>query len=350
MLSSINQSIIYTIVMSGQGYTSLQSRGTLRVIGDVNERLSKIFRNSNLLAATAHIGLAIVVVVAVHNSPWNVPMAIQYSNWTETEENLRCGEKNNTCIISLAEKDVGTFNVGILVPLFSFISGFHHLFAGIYYTMYIDKVEQTGGNIFRAIDYAFSSAFMIIVVSILFKAPSDPMLLTVIACLQILTCFSGYAIEVLKQSIEDSGAFVARVLFGVSCFTYAGLWTALLIPFGYAVADAPPAVSVFISFMVLAFLLFPCIFWLTWSYDTETDLIIRELFYTAASAFSKIPLLVLFWTGVVMRSGTVQFERNLDLNADGSTYSDTELYVIFGGTVLSSITFGAIIIYCAKKN
>jgi hypothetical protein len=325
-----------------------------------------LFKEASFAAGAIHIVLAIVVLISVIGSPWDVPFAIRYSNWTETEENLRCGEGNNTCTISMSERDAGVFNVGILVPLFSFISGFHHLYAAWATTSnqridgnankYLKTVVGTGANPWRAIDYALSSSLMIVVVSVLFRAPSDPMMLLVLACLQALTCAIGYAIEFLKGPLApiktgDMGEqpSPAKWLFGVAILAYSGLWISLLIPFGYAVKGAPPAVAVFIMFMVLSFSLFPFVFCWSWNFESEDDVLRRELAYTAASFLSKIPLLVLFWTGVVMRSGTVQFESDPDLNTGGSTLSDGELFGLFGGVVATCTALGMGTLLCANK-
>lgn len=315
-----------------------------------SDGIGSFFKNANLVAGVIHVVLASVVMYSVVENPWDVPFAIQYSDWQETEENLRCGEGNNTCTISLTEKDAGVFNIGIIVPLFSFVSGIHHLYAAAQYTCYLETVQRTGGNPFRALDYAVSSGLMIVVVSVLFRAPSDPMFLVVVACFQALICALGYAIELLKHSLFPSGhdSPAPALLFASAMATYAGLWIALLIPFGYAVEGAPAAVSVYIAFMVSVFSLFPGVFWWTWSYRPQ-QLVRRELMYTAASFLSKIPLLVLFWTGVVMRSGTVQFESRPDLNTEGNTLSDAELFGVFGGTVFVSSALGLGTVLYAKK-
>jgi len=309
--------------------------------------LRGLFVKSNAFAAFVHIALATFVAIEVSRRPWDVPFQIGYSNWTETEENLRCGEKGNICTISLEQKDAGVANIGILVPMFSFISGFHHAVAAYIPDKYILSLISTHGNLYRAVDYAFSSGLMIALVSVLFRAPSDPLFLVVVASLQFLTCFVGYAIEVMKKDRAEYGT-ASRVLFGVSILTYSLLWTSLLIPFGYAVSGAPAPVIVFITFMVAVFSSFPIIFLVSWKYTESSQLIRRELLYTAASFISKVPLLILFYTGVIMRSGSVRFE-GLDLNTDGDSLSDGELYGLFGGAVLSGIVFGTIIILRANK-
>ena len=305
-----------------------------------------LFKHTNLVAGVIHVALATVVMYAVVDSPWDVPFAIRYSNWTETNENLRCGEEDNVCTISISEIDAGVANIGIIVPLFSFISGIHHLYAAAKHHCYLETVVRTGGNPWRAVDYALSSGLMIVVVSVLFRAPSDPTFLVVVACLQALTCAIGYAIELIKDASAEHAA--SGGLFFTAMLTYAGLWTSLLIPFGYAVEGAPSAVVIYISFMVSVFSLFPLVFWWSWNFDCG-DLVRRELAYTAASFLSKIPLLVLFWTGVVMRSGTVQFESDPSLNTGGSSLSDGELFGLFGSVVATCTVLGVGTLLCANK-
>ena len=67
----------------------------------------------------------------------------------------------------------------------------------------------------------------------------------------------------------------------------------------------------------------------------------------------QVPLLMLFYFGVVARSGTVVFER-LDgeaFNTTGSpsSVSDSELYSAFGGTVGGVVLLGFLIWYTGKN-
>lgn len=329
------------------------------VSNSLDARLTKLFRISSGIAAFVHLILALIVFIDVLNQEWIVPFFIRYTNWTETDDSLDCGEKGNVCTLSLSERDAGTANIGIIVPFFSFVSGVHHLYAGLNTDGYIESIYAGGANPYRAWDYALSSGLMIVIVSILFRAPSDPTFLVVLALLQAMICFMGYTIELVRSNINhhirlDAGTgpgndkvnrlswfrLGANQLFLIASVAYAGLWTSLLIPFFYAVEDAPKVVIAYIMFMVIVFSIFPVIFYATRNYSSKEQIIKRELYYTSASFLSKIPLLVLFWTGVVMRSGTIQFEVAPALNTEGNGLSDGELLGIFGGVTATSILFG----------
>lgn len=304
----------------------------------------KVFRNWQRAAAFVHYAFAIWILVEVLDSPWEAPTSIRFSNWTSDDPDERCSG-SNVCIIQEGSVDTGTFNVGILVPLFSLISGTHHLIAGVW-NGYIDDIQDA--NRWRAIDYALSSSLMIVVASILFRSPPDPTVLVFIAAVQILVNVLGYTIEVLSS--KDASDSTPKVLFATACVVYAAVWVGLLLPFGYAVEDAPAAVVVFIVYMVTTFSSFPIVAWISIAKGTDLDPIEREYWYTALSFLAKVPLLVLFYFGVIMRSGTVEFEGD-GVSAGNTTHSqdeasDATLYGVFVSTIVIGIILSIVIIRC----
>lgn len=166
----------------------------------------------------------------------------------------------------------------VQVPFFSFISGAHHLFVVGWYSRkgsnksghpYIDMAEK--GNWVRAIDYFFSSSLMLVVTSILFRSPPDVPTLMLVGAVQGSIILIGYLLELIqagpanagmeallstdKKDDENKGCCqrVGDVLhdnsdivgpFLASILVYGVAWASLLIPFGYAVSNAPTAVRV----------------------------------------------------------------------------------------------------------
>ena len=163
----------------------------------------------------------------------------------------------------------------VQVPFFSFISGLHHLVVVLWPLWnkssvsghpYIDMAKT--GNWVRAIDYFFSSSLMLVVTSILFRSPPDVPTLMLVGAVQGSIILIGYLLELiqadpagmeavsstdkddenkgccqrLRKVLDDNSAIVRPFL--ASIFVYGVAWASLLIPFGYAVSNAPTAVRV----------------------------------------------------------------------------------------------------------
>jgi len=174
------------------------------------------------------------------------------------------------------------------VPFFSFISGLHHavvfvwgLRSGLVKTPssknshpYIAMAEK--GNWIRAVDYFFSSSLMLVVTSILFRSPPDVPTLMLVGAVQGSIILVGYLLELiqahetylavptsadannedknegcftrlkkwfsgLRDNLRDNSDIASPFL--ASMFVFGVAWASLLIPFGYAVSNAPVAVS-----------------------------------------------------------------------------------------------------------
>jgi hypothetical protein len=297
----------------------------------------------------------------VTQHPWGAPFVVQYSKWNQTDDE-RCSAESQ-CLITQASIDWGTANVGIIVPVFSFISGAHHAAVALWVgcegvDAYLEMAKR--GNWLRAVDYALSSSLMLVVTSILFRSPPDVPTLMLAAAVQSAIILIGYLLERLqyRQTTTEEGqpllqdqevdistsildlsnadttsgkqAFGVWIPFAASMLIYALVWTSLLIPFHYAVEDAPTAVVIFIVYLVATFTLFPIVF------VFGTPGLGRETGFLILSMLAKVPLLMLFYFGIVARSGTVVFERlEAAFNTTGSpsSASDTELYIAFGASI-----------------
>ena len=150
----------------------------------------------------------------------------------------------------------------------------------------------------------------------------------------------------------DRPPYFWSVFIGIM-IVYAFLWAALLMPFYFAVQDAPPVVIFFILYLLESFLRFPIQFVLSdikkaWKRFRGTGgsvvtgnkekIIEVEFGWMALSAESKLPLLVLFYFGVVARSDSVLFGTPTDKVESGNTGpSDSNLRALFGFTVGASI-------------
>jgi len=319
----------------------------------------------------------------------------------------------------LPQIDWGTANVGMIVgrmpcrqparpdalqvPVFSFISGAHHAAVALWVgcegvDAYLKMAKR--GNWLRAVDYALSSSLMLVVTSILFRSPPDVPTLMLAAAVQSAIILIGYLLERLqyRQTTTEEGqpllsdreansstvdtdaiqgdltapttsgkqAFGVWIPFAASMLIYALVWSSLLIPFQYAVEDAPTAVVIFIASLAapsarrgltVAAAGLPggdvhalpdrvCVWDAgTGSRDGLSDSEHacqggRSRGGTAATLHAdcgaQVPLLMLFYFGIVARSGTVVFERlegAFNTTGSPSSASDTELYIAFGASI-----------------
>lgn len=315
----------------------------------------KLFSRWNLVLGVLHISLAIFIFIETLKYPWETPIEIVYSNWSNTDGDTCSAE--SPCYITEEKYIVNDgVNIGLLIPFFSFISGNHHLYAALFTEKYIDTLKNNGfANPYRAFDYLISSSLMIVVAAILFKAPPDLGFLFVVAGTQAATILVGFCLELMhtKQGDHtDRPPYFWSVFIGIM-IVYVFLWAALLMPFYFAVQDAPPVVIFFILYLLESFLRFPIQFVLSdikkaWKrfrgtsgsgvMDNKEKIIEDEFGWMALSAESKLPLLVLFYFGVVARSDSVLFGTPTDKVESGNTGpSDSNLRALFGLTVGASI-------------
>ena len=127
------------------------------------------------------------------------------------------------------------------------------------------------GNWIRAVDYFFSSSLMLVVTSILFRSPPDVPTLMLVGAVQGSIILVGYLLERIqaekkigratRTADQNEGCFTRLKKwfsglgdnlrdnsdiagpFLASMFVFGVAWASLLIPFGYAVSNAPVAVS-----------------------------------------------------------------------------------------------------------
>lgn len=315
---------------------------------------TKVFARWNAVLGIAHIFLAVFVLAETLKYPWRTPINIQYSKWTQADgnEDEACSAET-PCFINEESNQINDgFNIGLLIPFFSFISGNHHLYAAIFTEDYVDKIVYLkGANPYRAFDYLFSSSLMIVVASVLFKAPPDLGFLFLAASVQAATILVGFCLELLTR---DEDYFWS--IFAAICIVYVFLWTSLLMPFSLAVEDAPAVVTLFILYLLESFLRFPIQFVLpelkklyrrirsgskgaySQMNNDEQEILNNEFGWMALSSESKIPLLVLFYFGVVARHDSVLFGEPTDtVDSSASGPDDDKLVLIFFGTVIASI-------------
>lgn len=285
----------------GAKYSAV-SPGTTRATPSAEEKRS--FAIWNLILGIVHVGLAMFILIETLEYPWETPLDIEYSKWTQRsgDEDERCSAET-PCFINEKEHVVSDgVNIGLLIPFFSFVSGNHHLWTALNADTYL----KDGANPYRAFDYLISSSLMIVVAAVLFKAPPDLGFLFCAAGVQAATILVGFCLDVASPSHDERCDYFWPI-FGCIMIVYAFLWAALLMPFHFSLDDAPIVVVFFVGYVIESFLRFPIQFVLP---EIKTLFkhggieigpnrkIDDEYGWMALSAESKLPLLVLFYFGM----------------------------------------------------
>ena len=143
-----------------------------------------------------------------------------------------------------------------LVPIYSVISGLHHMFAAMslkYNTFYENQIFG-GINIIRWIDYALSSSLMLVVLELLFLSPLiwDAILYCI---LQILIISMGYASDIARKNKEFSHALG---LFGIINIVHCILWTTDSCFLQRHRASDAPSICIFVGYIIHVFSLCFC--------------------------------------------------------------------------------------------
>ena len=323
----------------------------------------ELFSRWSAVLGVLHLALSTFVINETLKYPWKTPLEIVYSNWTQ-EDGSQCSE-TSPCYITEEKYIVNDgVNIGLLIPFFSLISGFHHIYTALWTDTYVDEIENLkGANPYRAFDYLFSSSLMIVVAAVLFKAPPDLGFLFTVAGVQAATILVGFCLEIIGR---DPHNYCFWAVFTGIMIVYTFLWASLLMPFYFSVQGAPSVVILFILYLLESFLRFPIQFVLPelkvlWNKvfhknrgiktlnikNLEAEILEAEFGWMALSAESKIPLLVLFYFGVVARSGSVLFgipdeKKVKDFNAGPN---DEELRIVFILTVIASLLCEILIRY-----
>ena len=301
---------------------------------------------------------AAVVYVIVQAQDFSVAAVWSWNVWNEDPNN-----EDAFAITTFYEptEDSVSLNVKIMVLLFSVISGTHHFIAVVSSFMktdfYLVSSVLTGFNWIRWADYALSASLMLMVNTILLKAPADITTLIYVFLVQFMVCLGGAASE-FAWSVD---CFLAGKLF-FAAFTVPFILTwASQIFWLYKSADhseesgdkMPVFVWVYFALLLAGFCLFPVVHALkVWSSDAKSKervSILAENRYAAASLLAKVPLLLLY--SVSLERDNLEFTADTDVS-NATRYNeiadDTTVFVTAGVSYLVCIITGIVILNLNK--
>ena len=263
----------------------------------------ELFRTWNLALAALHLSLASVVLaltVKHDDDTWAVDVKMAYNKW-DVHELGECRE-DSPCYIYTETDTIGPLESVYVVPMFSFVSGLHHLVAFLFYDWYINIVDG-GVNWVRWLDYGISSSLMLMVLELLFLSPPDLRLLVFTVMIQVLVILAGYSSDAAEGTYS-------KVVFGVATTVYLGFvgLQSYLFSRGMTESGAPSVVYIFVGYIFATFSLFAVVQGLSIWFETEKR--VKEVRFAFLSFFSKAPLLVTFYFGLASRSSSSLVTQN----------------------------------------
>lgn len=319
------------------------------------------FGLAHLFACLSHYVVAAIVLA--ENISWDSPVHLSFNIWTPLNGTDSCGE--GICYTEPVYWNLKSNEklAGIVVSMFSFISGTNHLLSAIAFLsdnsslkLLVLGPEKKGPNVIRSIDWGLSAPLMIVINLFLYRIPADLLALTGYALLTAMTIFVGYGYDLAQANNVRYGLGVGGfVLVGI---LYVASWIPLFFIFPGSVQDPrpsfveglyynngtaylspstrdpPPQVYVFIFYLFGSFLVFPVVqLYKVLRFNpgeagAERRYIKYEFYYIFLSAFSKIPLLLLFYGGVKGRQNT-SIDREAAFNQERTETDFTDLGIGF---------------------
>ena len=268
---------------------------------------------------------------------WLVPVHLTFSAWVSCDKLLANCDQANLIVPVYSPLRTSAMTPGVLAGMFSIVSGANHALTALFFSSnrfpqgrrWVEG-EGVGPNALRSLDWGVSAALMMVVNLFLYSAPADFTLVTGYAILTALVMVVGYCIEQQQATRAGTGQtwtlaavggpfWVVSMLYGLS-------WMPLLMIFPGAALDPnhysrffangtaydlptnspPDEVVVFIVWLLGTFCLFPVALGWRLGFPQLTKETYRagEYIFMVLSAVAKLPLLLLFYSGVAGRRNT----------------------------------------------
>ena len=272
--------------------------------------------------------LAITLIVFAFENDWKVNVHTSFNIWQRSKANSECSPETPCAVGEYRTPTETRLSLGGVVSSFSYFSGAHHLFLA-YSSAAVDTIENTGVNVWRWWDYAWSASLMLALNSVLFLSPPDAQTIT----LWFAASGSPFSAATAPrppgrlvwpeaertQWPSTAGQQRPTLLSGTSWASFIISTTdvsgAVRVGGGYFANaseaeplqknDPPILVWVILTWLCGSFLLFPIVHALKISRNPqETDALRYEVYYSFLSLFSKIPLAAVFASGVINRDAS----------------------------------------------
>ena len=253
---------------------------------------------------------------------------LMYNRWVRPEGEDTCTDA--TCVVYSVSTNYGSVDVGVIVALFSWISGTNHwltylgLFGGSEFVATQVALgtgsEPHTGNIIRTLDWTMSASLMMLINLFLFESPGNIATLTAVLTTTGLVMIVGWGSEVLHGLGRPVGKWFLYATSGVLfILVWVPLFMILQNIFDTGVTQVveggvtlplernkpPIEVQFFIFWLFATFMTFPIVhaFKLL---DDVTMAFKYEILFIILSLISKLPLLAVFYGGILSRRSTIE--------------------------------------------
>jgi hypothetical protein len=310
---------------------------------------------------------------------------LTYNRWVRDESSDSCSDSE--CVVFPVYTNYGTIDIGIVVAFFSWISGTNH--AITYIGLHCDwefMYEQVGlaeknkghyGNVIRTLDWTFSASLMMAVNLFLYETPGNiTSLLTTMAATG-LVMLVGWSSEML-HGLGDGWQRGKWYLYAGAFALFTLLWVPLMWILGILqrrphneryefngrmttddMQSPPIEVYFFIGWLVATFFIFPIVhFFKLWGPPDAERSFKYEIWFAVLSFWSKLPLLAVFYGGILSRRNTIEAYKVELWNTTDSLFNMTSVereadssrvYMSIGIGIAVSFISAFIMIFCAFR-
>jgi len=333
------------------------------------------FRQWQLVIFLNHAAAAVAVLALVlsNDNDWKIPVFKAFNLWSREDSSSECSD-TTPCTVTENRRFLDQrLSVGTFVPLFSFVSASHHLWMFVANPQdesrkgWLVSQVRAGVNVVRWADYSISASLMLLVNSLLWVAPQSVQSLSNWFVLQFLVVICGYGSEVAWASSFGAGRpnlWHAKTIFLAASAAFGAVWAVSWDAFASSMSDVTGVATVGINlegtgfeitpndppflvygvlvWLFVSFCFFPVVHgYRIWKESNASRWLQYETAYGILSLIAKIPLLLIFATGVFGRNASTSFAtlENIGDNAgddpdEAATASPGPLMgALFGGII-----------------
>lgn len=335
------------------------------ILGNTRQAAYNRLQHTNLAMALLHLLSSVILAWLAHakavefGNIWAAPTTLSLSTWENTT-NVTCGD-GGACYLRITSTPQSTIHVGILCILFGMISGLGHLylFGAETDQNRIERMLLSGHNPVRWMDYAVSSALMIVVIGTV-TGITEVFVLAAMAQLQFFFMVVSNSVEhKLAQYVTPSPPipFEAVGLYGLMCVLYVtAVWTPVFVQFYYprdTFNPAPSWVNVIIWALFLAFSSFGVCMYVFLVHPVlrhaprspqSTTMLRQELTYAALSLIAKVLLQWLLFIGIFSRTGMLYASA-----AEAQPHTSDNLTPVLSGVAVAIVLGGVALWFALQR-
>jgi len=340
-------SALYHVVVDLCWYMSFHA--TYRDYNSLDTTTAKFASWSGYLAMLHYAFASFIAIETIRaTTAFSPDIRLTYNRWLRDDNADSCADSD--CVVFPVYTTYGAVNIGFVVAMFSWLSGTNHAITYIgLHSQWQFVVDQVGlgdnkhyGNVIRTVDWALSASLMMAVNLFLYETPGNITSLMATMAATGLVMIVGWSSELL-HGLGEGWVIAKWIVFAGASVLFTLLWVPLLWILsilnqrpdreryeinGMYTSDAlqspPIEVYFFIGWLMATFFMFPVVQWFKlWGLPNTTRSFKYEIWFAILSFWSKIPLLAVFYGGILSRRNTIESDKYVNMT-DVSTTSAPE--------------------------